>query len=311
MPQQRAQRPPKAQAGRVGQEGNSWVGDRPTGEEFASWFGRNVPLDDALNADHYIGGLVLITGKETRMELNQQGSIQAVERLVHKPYAKVETRVQYFYDLCAAHGWLAVIEPVPQRRVNAAGMFNENLPEGFFRHPVRTDAGTFVEYIGCQMRAGIFERTGIGERGRPVRVSPPMTKTLPPLVRRYDNVTPDEYLLLKCETGAIGRALGAAGILNIPGSGIATAEDMLEMQAGDRAAGVAEPELPDASQLQSAPQDKPDVAGRIAELAARLEAEQPAKADAFADWLAGRDININDVRESQQRAVLAWLEKAL
>lgn len=311
MPQPRGQRPPKAQAGRVGQEGNSWVGDRPAPDEFASWFGRNVPIDEALNADHYIGGLVLITGKETRPELNRDGAIQQVERLVHKPYAKVETRVQYFYDLCSAHGWLAVIEPVPQRRVNAQGMFNEHLPEGFFRHQVRTDAGQFVEYIGCQMRAGIYEPDArSGGRGRPVRISPPMTKTLPPLVRRYEAVAPDEYLLLKCETGAIGRALGAAGILNIPGSGIATAEDMLEMQSGDRAAGV-EPELLPSSGPQSEPQSKPDVAGRIAELAARLESEQPDKADAFAEWLAGRDININDVRESQQRAVLAWLEKAL
>src|SRR4029077_10849538 len=174
------------------------------------------------------------------------------KRRVYTPYAKVETRVAYFWDLMSTDGFkdvVGMIEPVPMQRLNDAGYVNYNLPPGFFRIPIGL-GGSIVSYIGCSMKVSMWDKGSImwvaaeeivrgpdGNelrrpfhelQGTPVRVFPSATKMVPVLSRSDEE---DPFAVMKAETGAVGRALGMAGMLVIPGSGVATADDMLEIDS--------------------------------------------------------------------------------
>ena len=89
--------------------------------------------------------------------------IQDEERLVFTPYAKVETRVAYFYDLMAMHRdeWLGVIEPVPVAQLTQEGVFNVNMPPGFYRLPIETANNQRVDFIGCTRRVRLLDRSTV------------------------------------------------------------------------------------------------------------------------------------------------------
>lgn len=254
MPQPRQQKPPPPVAPDEGREGNKWIGRRPTEEEFAEWWKDNVFIHEGLSAGKYVGGVVLIEQKpkfNRVVEFEHQGEvrreIKEFQRLEYTPYAKVETRVSYFWDLMELKGWLGVISAVPARHLEAQGLTNVNLPGPFFRHQVESEKG-WTQYLGCAMKVDVYDpdRTRIevvedpetGEKhqiyiGVKIIDAPPATKLVPAL--QWPD-RPDDYALLKAETGAVGRALGMAGMLVIPGSGIATAEDVQEAMEGTNTA---------------------------------------------------------------------------
>lgn len=275
------------------QEGSRWVGKRPTGEEVAHWF-QSVPLDEGMRHEDHIGGITIISAKETRLEL-QQGQFVDVERLVHVPYPRVDSRIAYFWQLCAANGWTGEIAPVNVPRTRAPGMNNENLPPGFAKVPVILPDKRVVTYITCTQRVTVT----LGDSGRfqkSVRNPPPATKQVP-LVDRWGK--PDDNAMMKAETGAIGRALGMAGVFVIPGAGVATAEDMQEYLAQTgAAAGAPEPALPD----DSTPENIRD---RIKELMGELN--EPGLAE-FQTWVRERGFDLENLRETQERGVLRKLE---
>jgi hypothetical protein len=108
-------------------EGARWVNRKPSGPEFAAWFSDNVKIDDGLDADDYIGGIVLIPAVETVQEvtgINEQtgeANIARRKQLTYTPYPKVETRVQYFWDLLdKKDDWYGVVEPIETARPEAA-----------------------------------------------------------------------------------------------------------------------------------------------------------------------------------------------
>lgn len=263
--QQRAPLPVAAEEGR---EGNKWVGRRPTEEEFAEWWASNVFIHEGLDPSKYAGGVVLIEQKPklqriVENEQTGQRSIQKFERLEFTPYSKVDTRVNYFWDLMELKGWLGVIEAVPATRVEMPGLTNTHLPQHFYRQQVESDKG-WHQYIGAVMKVTVFDpdhtriveyvdkETGVPRQvyiGRKIIDAPAATKLVPALAYP-DN--PDDDAMHKAETGAVGRALGMAGILVIAGSGIATAEDVQQALADPRAAAVETEPLvtPDATEQQ-------------------------------------------------------------
>lgn len=238
----------EAPSARVGKEGNRWFNQRPTGVEISEWFASAIDFPQGLTADHYIAGVTMIPGKEKANEpwgLNSEGApmFREIENLVFTPYVKVETRVQFYHDLMRANAdeWLGVIEPIAPPQVDPY------LPPGFSRLRVasgKKDAKVGVmPFITCTMKVTVYKRSSVKVRefrntengrvetrleGETVIDAPPATKIVPVLSHWGD---PDVHALEKAETGAVGRALGMAGMLVVPGTGVATAEDMREVIA--------------------------------------------------------------------------------
>jgi hypothetical protein len=225
---------------RQGREGNRWFNERPDGDAVAKWFETALEMPEGLKHEHYVAGVTLIPGKEKSNEPRGFGEngfplFTEVTNLVFTPYVKVETRVQFFHDLMEKHRdeWLGVIEPVEPAKPSAT------LPPGFSRISV-ANGDRATNFITCTMKVTVFKRSTVewkeivnqrtGEKVR-VRVGEtiidpaPATKMVPTL--SYGNA--DVHLLEKAETGAVGRALGMAGMLVVPGTGVATAEDMREV----------------------------------------------------------------------------------
>lgn len=345
------QRAPLTVGSARGREGARWYNQRPTSEEVAAWFKDNVPMHAELkeHPERYVGGLTLIPGKEYPEEQVTQGGQTFLKKVVNQvftPYCKVETRVQYFWDLMAAKTgeWIGMIEPVEPMH-DPGG---RTLPPGFFYANYKVE-GKDVTFVCCTMRVRVIEREGaqwvdvperwVGNRkvgggrvlqGVPVIESPPATKMIPVLTTTgYGNNTTtiaDPHMLMKAETGATGRALGLAGMLVVPGTGIATAEDMLEavsQGAPPAADGQADVSLPE---VAAAPEEAADGAEtpqtlsslellqrEVGDKAGRLERENPGRHEEFQRW-AREDRGFKDLgslNESQLRGVSRKLDRDL
>lgn len=235
---------------RQGQEGSRWINERPSAEAIATWFRDSVSVPEGLDVANYVSGVTLIQSTEDAKEVigfkdDGTPTWREISHIVYVPYVKVETRVQFFHDLMAQHreDWLGVIEPVSVPNPSP------DLPPGFFKF---TSADT--PFICCTMKVTVFERstvkwvetrnvqTGEMERvrvGKTIIDAPPATKMVPSK-RKYA----DSSSIMKAETGAVGRALGMAGMLIVPGSGVATAEDVREAQDIEQMPSAAREEAP-------------------------------------------------------------------
>jgi hypothetical protein len=173
-----------------------------------------------------------------------------------------------------------------------------NLPPGFFRLPVQDSTGKFVHFLCCSQQVRIYTA-----EGEPCTIMAPATGTkMVPLLTRWGV---DENAIMKAETGAVGRALGMAGMLVLPGSGVATAEDMQEMQAAEGRPSVAvEAQLPTA-----APDDQ--IRARIAELSVQLQSDFPGRMEDLQAWAREKKIDLDDIKAHQLRGVLRALEKRI
>lgn len=313
------------------QEGSRWINRRPTGQEVADWFEKNVSIHEGLSAEDYVGGVVLIgsTDKQKVAKVASGGTMQFVqeERYAWTPYAKVETRVKYFWDLMALHSdWVGVIEPVDTPRLESAGVYNLNLPPGFYRLPVQKDEGKFVHFLGCSMRVrilradsleprtrlvtrvdldgGRIEEEVVYQHGIAVAEFPPATKVI---AVHGEYGKEDPFAPMKAETGAVGRALGMAGMLVIPGSGIATAEDMHEVAAGGGGADMGEAAVPPSTPI---PVDQEaDVRDAIQAKIADLQSMNPEGYEKLAAWAKERKVDLEQPRETQLRGLALQVER--
>lgn len=300
---------------RVGQEGSRWVNMRPSGDEVAAWFKGNVPLHEGMEPDPFITGVTLIPAKAKEDEVvgfQDTGAPILAERqnLYFVPYIKVETRVLYFWRYMEKHPeWLGVIEPV--------GGGEDGLPAGFFNRTVLNAEGRGVMFLCCSMQVRVYDREKIvrcerqGESGLTIVEYDGMPIMLPPAGTKQVNVLgrygPDENALMKAETGAIGRALGMAGILVLPGSGVATAEDMQDAAYADsRLATGPETATIDARTPQ---QIEDDLRKRAAELIGELDEHHPDTLAEFRRWAIARKLGtLNSVRNPALNGVVVKLE---
>jgi hypothetical protein len=172
----------------------------PSEEEIAKWFA-SFRLHDGLSHDRYIGGIVVIENKD-------RGKSMWV------PYVNATARIAYFWDWVERNGYLAEIatsEPIDRPT---------QLPDDK------------VAQLYC-VRTSV---TVVDSDGNLVRSSNGSKQVASLQFRRGFNgkpgyFVPDVNAMMKAETGSLARALGMMGMLSLPGSGIATAEDMNEYLA--------------------------------------------------------------------------------
>lgn len=314
---------------RQGREGSRWYNERPTGEDFAAWFEASVPLHEGLDHKDYVSGITMIQSVEKTKETigfredNGKPIIDETSNVVYTPYPRVDMRVKYWNDLLAAHpDWLGILEPIAPAAPTAG------LPMGFFRMSVGE-----VRFVCCTMKATIYKRDTVKVEKVPVvdprtRVrtfqtlrtgetiidAPPATK----MVNTMARYGPDEFSLMKAETGAVGRALGLAGMLVVPGSGVATAEDMGEQQASEGQPPPTEPAPatpPENSQTDERTQEEIDseLRAQATALIETLKAKGGDEAFAeFQEWCKGRSIGkLSNTSGLPLKGVVKALEKRI
>lgn len=316
---------------RQGQEGNRWVNQLPSGKDISDWFEKNVKIGEGLDHKEYVGGVTLIPNEEkSKAVVGWDGGnnpiIRRVEDLVYTPYMRVETRIKYFWDLMAEAETIGFIEPVPTEKPDPS------VPPGFFKMVIPTGENVGVRFICCSMRVTVYEkdsvtyekllvdkRTGreeIVRRGKILLAGAPATKMVPTL--SYDKA--DNNSIMKAETGAIGRALGMAGMLVIPGTGIATAEDMQELgQTGgatvsEAADGAELPEGPLVVEQRSDADLDQEMRDEVGTILKAME-QFPETLASFKAWAAQRGHNrlsevVSPALRGMHRKAKAMLEEA-
>lgn len=320
MPQPRKPAPPPSEA-RKGQEGSRWINERPSGADVASWFKENVKLHEGLSAEDYVTGITLIPANEKTKEVigyrdNNSAIIEERQNVVYTPYPRVDTRIKYFHDLMAANAdeWYGVIEPIEVPRPRSSV-----LPPGFFHQRVQNKKGDVISFIGCTMKVTVWKRDGFEEtfhhqtgtvRRTGVRVidAPPATKIVA-LTNGYGDA--DTFAMMKAETGAIGRALGMAGMLVVPGAGVATAEDIGEVDQPP-------PQGPTtADDAAGEPTDEPgngptddELRAQAAALIQQLQDNAPDKLAEFQAWAKDRNMGLlSETVSPALRGVVRQLER--
>jgi len=311
---------------REGQEGSRWVNQRPTGEEVATWFRENVALHhEDLQHDDYISGLTLIQQEAEEKEVvgwQDSGAplIEKRKNLYYVPYAKVETRVKYFWDLVRLHeDWLGVIEAVPPVEPI------KSLPPGFGKLAIATGDSRAVVFVTYSARALIYERdtvemkpivnrqtgeTRFERHGRLVMAGAPGTK----MVATLGRYGPDNFSLMKAETGAVGRALGLLGMLVVPGSGVATAEDMQEAIAAEGGPTQTAPQQAAEGGEQAALTDDDDaLRRRVTALIGDLQKLDEKRVAGFRTWVRDdrKIASLADATSPQLRGLVSKLEKEI
>lgn len=313
---------------RSGREGGRWINKRPSGEEVADWFTGEVFIHEGLDASNYVSGVTLIQAIEKSKDVGGVGPdgdpvLVDVSNIAHVPYMRVDTRIRYWHDLMALHAeeWVGVIEATPAAQLTEAGYFNAHLPPGFFRLPVPLADGKVANFVACSMRCRIFKRDGFEVRrhhepggkvenvyhGEIVLDAPAGTKAVN-LLGKWGE---DENALMKAETGAIGRALGMAGML-VLGGGIATAEDVQEARESEHITGAAagaEAAMPPAVE---APPDEAAMRQRVTELVDTLKEADPTKLEEFRSWAKERKFPaFTDCNATQLKGCITKLERHL
>jgi hypothetical protein len=340
---------------RRGREGARWINERPSSEEFGQWFRDNVKLHDGMDYERYVGGVVLIPAVDEKAKYvkgfaaNGAPIIDQRPELSYIPYGKVETRINYFWDLLESKAgeWYGELEPIAtprpsvqpvasnelieeggrviQRdtsRVPITAQIVEQLPEGFFLMSVPVN-NALTHFLCCSYRCAIYSREN---PERPLRQG--RGTKMVPLVLGRQQFYADQNSIMKAETGAMGRALGTAGIFVIPGSGVATAEDMQEAlvaqptaqqseTAGEEATtGPASPAAEPVPVVRTAPERAADehatMVQRARDLLTEAQADYPGVLERFRDWGAQREPpvrNLNELRGGALRGAVRTLER--
>lgn len=297
------------------QEGSRWRLAKPSASEVKAWFATQ-PLDDGMQHEDYLSGVVLISASEKVKTTKQSGAKQVQEEkweMTYTPYVRVDMRVLYFRRLAEKRDLVRVVEPatVPTIEDSASAYFNAQMPPGFWWYLVPDSQGQTVRYLAATWRVALYEKAEwLASKGenkpRPL---------LEGVGTKQVFGGKDENALMKAETGAIGRALGVAGIL-VVGTGIATAEDMEDVGRGQQAA-VGLPESgPGAAPVPVDPERQlHDLRTRAKELEVELR-KYPAPWGQFAAWWQERSTSegwgtLLDVPIDPIRGIVTKMERVL
>lgn len=230
--------------------GSRWINAFPAEDDIRSWF-ESQRVHKGMEHTPYLGGIVVIPAtekiKQTFQNENGTTFVRELERAVFTPYVKVDTRIAYFWDLVELLNrdaeedfilpqldgmYYGKIRPVPQTVIanETSAYYNANLPEGFTVHAVRENEQKVSRYLVATYEVQILRRS-LSDKPDTVVLRGRGSKQTA-AKRQYA----DDNAIMKAETGAIGRALGVAGIL-VVGTGVATAEDIQESMAATPGAG--------------------------------------------------------------------------
>lgn len=301
--------------------GSRWLHAQPAAEEITEWF-MTQSLHPPLVHKDYVGGIVLINSTEkikvTRQRAQTGGRyVEQIEQAVFTPYIRVDTRVRYFWDLVDTwDNHYGVIEPdeVPRITDPNSPHYNGHMPKGYSFQAMReggTPQGTIVRHICFTAHVAIYNEQGYADRlaGRQARtvVAGTATKAVP-MLNQYNRV--DENAMMKAETGGVGRALGMAGMLVI-GTGVATAEDMLEFTA-PAPPPPALPVIEEPSAGNGQPATREQMLERFNELDRRLrEADEDVRRAVY-EWWRGRDFGaVEDLSDEDLRTAVIKFEREL
>lgn len=176
---------------------------KPSQEEIAKWFA-GFKLHDGLEHSRYVGGIVAI---ENKMGGKSTWSL----------YINATARISYFWDWVDQNDYVARID------VDGPHDLEIHLPE---------DKKSRQIFITATITVATPKSFDSVEKML-IRKSSGKKQVGTTIFRRGYNgapgvVFPDNDAIMKAETGAIARALGSLGMLALPGSGLATAEDMLD-----------------------------------------------------------------------------------
>jgi hypothetical protein len=320
MPPQQQWAPP-APPDTPQKEGARWRFHRPSSEAVAEWFGTQ-PLDEGMEHEHYVGGVVLIPQNEKVKYTKPDGGLFDRYEQVFTPYVQIGTRVAYARRLAEYRGLIYKVEAVqvPRSTSPQSLYFNANMPDGLWWHVVMSEGGNPVRYLCATMAVRFYEPTSYAAKLAGKEASP----VLEGIGTKQVGGGPDSNGLMKAQTGAIGRALGVAGILAV-GTGIATAEDMQEYQGPPMTA-----PSPDAAQLPS-PTELPEGApptpqsdeerlsqlrARALELQARIQENAPDTWRTFVAWWQERKTEagwdtLDDVPYEALKGIVARMERDL
>ena len=288
------------------QEGARWRYVRPTADEVAAWF-KDVPLDEGMDNSDWVSGIVVIpaTEKVKYQTPDGKGTEERFE-MTFTPYMRVDTRIAYFRRLAKKDNLVAVIEPVDVPQTTEGSARNSNMAPGFWWHVTAIGSDTY-RFVCCTMRVALYQKEAwyAAEDSSLLRAVREGIATKAVNEVAWGKVDPSA--VMKAETGAIGRALGMAGILVI-GTGIATAEDMQDAHDAPEAA----PSLP-----ESVPGEETEA--RLNETLVNLESTLRAYPDArqqFIDWWKDRSkeegwSKLNDAPIEVRRGMKTKLEDLL
>lgn len=220
------------------QEGARWRHWQPSSEAVAAWF-NTVPLDEDMPHEDYVGGIVIIP-QSAKVKYTKKDGSGTVERyeMTYTPYMQIGTRTAYMRRLAEHRGLIYHPEAakVPRSSARDSPYFNANMPEGLWWHVVQNEHGDVQRYLCCTTNVALYEPASYMAK---IRGQDPMPVLFGQGTKQVSGGA-DPNGLMKAQTGALGRALGVAGIL-VVGTGIATAEDMQEYAAQTAAP---PPELP-------------------------------------------------------------------
>lgn len=298
--------------------GSRWLYAEPTADQVKEWFEKQT-LHPGMTHAPYLGGIVVLAQeediKETVKNANDQTFVRESKRAAFTPYVKIDTRIRYFRDYVTMLNRgnrdevVGVIEPaeVPRVKDPSSPFYNEHLPDGFTTYAVKNANDSVKRFVVATFQVAIYERQSYVEMlsGKPAMpiLQGRGSKQVP---TNYRNGWADDASLMKAETGAIGRALGVAGILTV-GTGVASAEDMQEALSGgggSAAAGeLAGPELPPVVTREGTPVSAPEAAGAAppAEDVSEPEPDDPAAED---ERLRARAVELRD--QLQKTDAAAW-----
>lgn len=298
-------------------EGSRWIHHKPGGDELAEWFAKNVTIHEGLKHSDYITGIVLIPQKERSKVTGENGQILDIERLTFTPYPTTGARIAYLRDWSAVEAEKREVRLRWEIAADESLARQGHLPGGFFPYNPKWIGDNGKEntkpFVGCSMGLRVYEMdVRSGHEGRLIHKAPCGSKVVP-TVGRYGA---DENALMKAQTGAIGRTLAFAGMLVIPGTGVATAEDVQEAIAGGVSlsgdTGAPAAALPASEPSAQEPEEaKPtDQRAAAAEAIGALQ-EFPDHLKEIHAWAEERKIDLSQITDEQLRGAVRKLETTL
>src|SRR5437764_11832337 len=141
------------------QEGARWRWHRPSSEKVAAWFATQ-PLDEGMEHQHFVGGVVLIPQSEKVKYTRPDGGTTERHEQVFTPYVQIGTRVGYARRLAEHRGLIYHTEAadVPRSMNPQSPYFNGNMPPGLWWHIVATEGGRSLRYLCATTNVGLYDR---------------------------------------------------------------------------------------------------------------------------------------------------------